>query len=85
MYFTSPTGDWITIYFTWLSKLHKGLAVCIVKTVPSFLSYVKTLSAGLAQGNEPATSHSAVTCVLRTRQVLSELNVNEEQNMLLIL
>ena len=57
----------------------------MVKTVPSFLSYVKTLSAGLAQGNEPVTSHSVVTCVLRTRQVFSELNVNEEQNMLLIL
>ena len=57
----------------------------MVKTVPSFLSYVKTLSAGLAQGNEPVTSHSAVTCDLRTRQVFSELNVNEEQNMLLIL
>ena len=57
----------------------------MVKIAPSFLSYFKTLSAGLAQGNEPATSHSVVMCVLRTRQVLSDLNVNEEHNMLLIL
>ena len=39
--------------------IREGLAICSVKGVPSFLSYFKTLSVGLAPGIEPATSRSA--------------------------
>ena len=36
------------------------LAICGAKAVPSFLSYFETLSIGLAQGIEAATSRSGV-------------------------
>ena len=44
----------------WSSEPREGPAVCSAKTVPSFLSYFKTLSIGPAPGIEPATSRSAV-------------------------
>ena len=44
----------------WSSESGEGLAICRAKVVPSFLSYFKTLSIGLAPGIEPATSRSAV-------------------------
>ena len=46
--------------FTWSSEPREGLAVWRTKEVPSFLSYLKTLSIGPAPGIEPATSRSAV-------------------------
>ena len=55
--FTSPTGDRTAIL---CGLPHEGLAVCRAKAVPSFLSYFKTLSIGLALGIEPPTFHSAV-------------------------
>ena len=39
-------------YFTWSSEPPKGPASCSAKGVPSFLNYVKTLSIGLAPGNQ---------------------------------
>ena len=47
-------------HFTWSSESREGLAACSGKAVPSFLSYFKTLSIGLATGIEPATFPSAV-------------------------
>ena len=41
----------------WSSEPCEGLAACKTKEVPSFLRY---FSFGLAPGNEPATSCSAV-------------------------
>ena len=38
----------------------EGLAVCTAKAVPSFLSYLRTLSIGPAQEIEPATSRIVV-------------------------
>ena len=45
---------YMVIRVTWRSSR------CRAKEVPSFLSYFKTLSIGLAPGNEPATSLSEV-------------------------
>ena len=42
------------------SKSHDGLEVCRAKAIPSFLSYLKTLSIGQTLGIEPATSRSTV-------------------------
>ena len=53
------TGDRTTISM-WSSEPREGPAVCSAKAVPSFLSYFKTLSIGLAPGIESATSRSAV-------------------------
>ena len=47
-------------HITWSSKPRKGPAACRAKGVPSFLSYLKTLSIGPAPGIEPATSRSAL-------------------------
>ena len=47
-------------HFTWSSEPREGLPVCRAKAVPSFLSYFKTLGIGLAPGNKPAASRSAV-------------------------
>ena len=47
-------------HFMWSSEPHKGPAPCRAKAVPSFLSYFKTVSIGLAPGIEPATSRSTV-------------------------
>jgi len=47
-------------HFTWLGEPRKGLAFCMAKAVPLFLSYSKTLSIGPATGIKPTTSHSAV-------------------------
>ena len=47
-------------HFTWSFEPREGLAVCTAKGVPSFLSYLKTLSIGQVPGIEPATSLSAV-------------------------
>ena len=58
--FTSPTGDGTAIFFTWSSEPSEGLAVCTAKAVPSFLSYLRTLSIGPAQEIEPATSRIVV-------------------------
>ena len=44
----------------WSSEPREGPAARRAKEVPSFLSYFKTLSIGLAPGIEPVTSHSAV-------------------------
>ena len=44
----------------WSSEARKGLAACSAKAVPSFFSYFKTLSIGLALGMKLVTSHSAV-------------------------
>ena len=49
----------------WSSEPREGLATCGTKGVPSFLSYFKTLSIGLALGIEPTTSHSAVNTLYR--------------------
>ena len=50
----------------WSFEPHKGLAVCRAKEVPSFLSYVKTLSIGPMPGIEPATPalqwYKQITC-----------------------
>ena len=48
-------------HFTWSSEPLESLAACSTKVVPSFLSYLKTLSIGPAPGIELATSRSAVT------------------------
>ena len=50
----SPNGDWTAIL------RDEGLATCSAKTVPSLLSYFKTLSTSQDLGIEPATSRSAV-------------------------
>ena len=47
-------------HFMWSSEPREGPAICRAKAVPSFLSYFKTLSIGLALGIEPPTSQSAV-------------------------
>ena len=47
-------------HFTRSSEPHEGLATCSAKEVPSFRSYFKTLSIGLAPGIEPATFRSAL-------------------------
>lgn len=47
-------------HFTWSSEPSEGLAVCTAKAVPSFLSYLRTLSIGPAQEIEPATSRIVV-------------------------
>ena len=57
--FTSPIGDGTAILRCNPSHA-KGLAACSAKGVPSFLSYLKTLSNGRAPGIEPATCRSAV-------------------------
>ena len=44
----------------WSSELREGLAICRARGVPSFLSYLKTLSIDPAPGIEPATSRAAV-------------------------
>ena len=51
-------------HFKWSSEPREGPAICRVKLVPSFLSYVETLSIGLVLGIKPATSRSrsAVKC-----------------------
>ena len=46
--------------FMWSSEPHKGLAGCRAKAVPSFLSFSKTLTVGLAPWIVPMTSYSAV-------------------------
>ena len=56
--FTSPTGDGTAILQGYPS--HEGLAACSAKGVPSFLSYLKTLSVGPAPGIKPSTTHSAI-------------------------
>ena len=48
----SPTGD-RSRHFTRSSKPRKGLATCISKAVPSFLSYFKTLSNGPSRESNP--------------------------------
>ena len=53
----SNISNW---HFMWSSNPHKDLAVCEAEAVPSFLSYLKTLSVGLVLGIEPATTCSAV-------------------------
>ena len=47
-------------HFTWSSEPREGLAICMAKVVPSFLSYFKTPSIGPTPGIEPATARSAV-------------------------
>ena len=47
-------------HFTWSSEPREGLTICRVMAVPSFLSYFKTLSIGLAPGIKTTTSRSAV-------------------------
>ena len=47
-------------HFTWSSESRQGLAPFSARVVPSFISYFKTLSVGLASGIEPATSRSLV-------------------------
>ena len=69
--FTSPTGDGTAIFFTWSSEPSEGLAVCTAKAVPSFLSYLRTLSIGPAQEIEPATSRIVVSALLQTELVLA--------------
>ena len=49
-------------HFTWSSEPREGQAACRAKAVPSFLSYFKTVSIGLAPAIKPVTSHSAVKC-----------------------
>ena len=44
----------------WSLEPRNGLAACSAKGVPSFLSYFKTLSNGVAPGIEPVTSSSVV-------------------------
>ena len=48
-----------TAISTWSYEPREGLVVCIVKAVPSFLSYFKTLSIGLIRGIGLPTSGSA--------------------------
>ena len=47
-------------HFTLSFEPREGLAICRAKGVPSFLSYLKTLSVGPAPGIEPMTSRSTV-------------------------
>ena len=47
-------------YFKWPFEPCEGLPICRQKSVPSFLSYFKTLSIGPGQGIEPQTPCSAV-------------------------
>ena len=47
-------------HFLWSSELREGLAVCVEKTVPSFLIYFKIPSIGPTPGIKPTTSRSAV-------------------------
>ena len=49
-------------HFMQSSKPCADLTVCRTKTVPSFLSYFKTVSVGPGPEIEPLTSHSAVKC-----------------------
>ena len=54
-------SDWrLDRPLTWSSEPCEDLAICTAKTVPSFLSYFKTLSVGPTPGIEPATFRSAV-------------------------
>ena len=52
--FTSPTGDGTAI-FTWSSEPREDLAACSAKSVPSLLSYFRTLRIGPAQGIKRST------------------------------
>ena len=44
----------------WPPEQRIGLPACSAKRVPSFLSYFKTLSIGLAPGIEPVTLRPTV-------------------------
>lgn len=70
MYLAQKCGDTIFTSFTvnnyckWDGHFSyepkEGLAICRAKAVPSFLSYLRTLSIGPAQEIEPATSRIVV-------------------------
>ena len=61
-------------HFTWSSEPRESLAACSARGVPSFLSYSKTLSIGLARVTEPTISRTAVMRSKPTKIILPRLS-----------
>ena len=60
LFFTPPFWRW-DHHFMWSSEPCEDPAICRAKSVPSFVSYFKTQSIDLAQGNiKPTTSCSSI-------------------------
>ena len=60
-------------HFMWSSKPCEGLAACSTKRVPSFLSYFKTLSIGLAPGKSNLQPPALQSSALPTELTLPQL------------